>query len=65
MLPSERAPEDPDCAPLFQTRVGGETAMTTKPKQSMISYQREDRDIYAGLEFDPGNLAELWPDNMF
>ena len=30
----------------------------------MIPYQREDRDIYDGLEFDPGEL-ELWPDNMF
>ena len=39
--------------------------MTTKPKYSMLPYQREDRDIYAGLEFDPNNLMDLWPDNMF
>ena len=32
--------------------------MTTKPKYSMIPYQREDRDIYDGLEFDPD---EPWP----
>ena len=38
--------------------------MTTKPKYTMIPYQREDRDIYDGLEFDP-NILDLWPDNMF
>ena len=39
--------------------------MTTKAKYQMIPYQREDRDIYDGLEFDPEDLAELWPGNMF
>ena len=40
--------------------------MTTKPRYTMIPYQREDRDIYDGLEFDPEDLAEvLWPGNMF
>ena len=32
--------------------------MTTKPKYRMIPYQREDRDIYLGLEFDPGKRPE-------
>ncbi len=39
--------------------------MTIKPKHPMITYQQEDRDIYDGLEFDPDDLAELWPGNMF
>ena len=39
--------------------------MTTKPKYQMIPYNLEDRDIYDGLEFDPQNLEELWPGNMF
>ena len=38
--------------------------MTTKPKYAIIPYQREDRDIYDGLEFAP-NILDLWPDNMF
>ncbi len=32
--------------------------MTTKPKYRMIPYQREDRDIYAGLDFNPGKRPE-------
>ena len=32
--------------------------MTTKPKYQMIPYQREDRDIYAGLEFNPDEKPE-------
>ena len=32
--------------------------MTTKSKYQMIPYQREDRDIYDGLEFDPGEIPE-------
>ena len=39
--------------------------MTTKSKYTFLPYQREDRDIYDGLEFDPQDLAELWPGNMF
>ena len=39
--------------------------MTTKPKYTMLPYQREERDIYDGLEFDPEDLAQLWPGNMF
>ena len=39
--------------------------MTIKPRHTMIPYQQEDRDIYDGLEFDPDDLAELWPGNMF
>ena len=39
--------------------------MITKAKYQIIPYQREDRDIYEGLEFDPDNLMHLWPDNMF
>ena len=38
--------------------------MTTKPKYRMIPYQREDRDIYIGLEFDP-NVREPLPDAMY
>ena len=38
--------------------------MTTKPKYQMIPYQREDRDIYIGLEFDP-NEREPLPDAMY
>ena len=34
--------------------------MTTKPKYRMIPYQREDRDIYAGLDFNPG---KIWPES--
>ena len=32
--------------------------MTTKATYPMIPYQREDRDIYEGLEFDPGEMPE-------
>ena len=32
--------------------------MTTKPKYQMIPYKREDRDIYAGLDFNPGERPE-------
>ena len=32
--------------------------MTTKATYPMIPYQREDRDIYEGLEFDPGERPE-------
>ena len=32
--------------------------MTTKPKYRMIPYQREDRDIYVGLDFNPGERPE-------
>ena len=38
--------------------------MTTKPRYSMIPYQREDRDIFIGLEFDP-NEPEPRPDAMY
>ena len=27
--------------------------MTANPRREIIPYQREDRDIYAGLEFNP------------
>ena len=39
--------------------------MTTISKHTMLPYQREDRDIYVGLEFHPNDLMELWSDNMF
>lgn len=32
--------------------------MTTKPKYQMIPYQMEDRDIYVGLDFNPGERPE-------
>ena len=32
--------------------------MTTKPKYRMLPYRREDRDIYAGLEFNPDKKPE-------
>lgn len=32
--------------------------MTTKTRYQMIPYQREDRDIYDGLEFDPDEKPE-------
>lgn len=38
--------------------------MTTKSKYQMIPYQREDRDIYIGLEFNP-NVREPLPDAMY
>ena len=38
--------------------------MTTKPKYAMIPYQREDRDIYVGLEFYP-DAPEPKPDAMY
>lgn len=38
--------------------------MTTKPKYSMIPYQKEDRDIYDGLEFDP-NEPPPRPEAMY
>ena len=33
--------------------------MTTKPKHSMLPYQEEDRDIYAGLDSNPGERPEM------
>ena len=38
--------------------------MTTKTHYEIIPYQKEDRDIYAGLEFDP-NDPEPLPDAMY
>ena len=38
--------------------------MTTKAHYEIIPYQKEDRDIYAGLEFDP-NDPEPLPDAMY
>ena len=38
--------------------------MTTKARYEIIPYQREDRDIYAGLEFDP-NHPEPLPEAMY
>ena len=38
--------------------------MTTKPKYAIIPYQREDRDIYDGLEFNP-DAPEPLPDAMY
>lgn len=32
--------------------------MTTKPKYRMIPYQREDRDIFVGLDFNPGERPD-------
>lgn len=32
--------------------------MTTKPEYRMLPYRREDRDIYAGLEFNPDKKPE-------
>ena len=38
--------------------------MITKARYEIIPYQREDRDIYAGLEFDP-DAPEPLPDAMY
>ena len=38
--------------------------MTANPRHEIIPYQREDRDIYAGLEFDP-NHPEPLPEAMY
>ena len=38
--------------------------MTTKARYEIIPYQREDRDIYAGLEFNP-DAPEPLPDAMY
>lgn len=38
--------------------------MITEPKYQMIPYQREDRDIYVGLDFDPGE-PEPKPEAMY
>ena len=38
--------------------------MTTKPKYRMIPYQKEDRDIFDGLEFNPDEPPER-PDAMY
>lgn len=47
MLISDHTSLNPKAASLRRT------AMTTKPKYSMIPYVTEDRDIYDRLEFDP------------
>ena len=42
----------------------GGMGMTTKTHYEIIPYRKEDRDIYAGLEFDP-NEPEPLPDAMY